>query len=128
MKKVSFWAGAVFLVLLLASCDEVTGSQNAYNFGIHTFNGSSTAQMQVENYLKNLGIPWGTKFYTGTDTADTDKQARSDFTAAIAKIDEGKLGSIAVNSSNRSLSFTYAVYASGNDKDPLDSYTYILLW
>jgi hypothetical protein len=120
MKKL-FLTGAVFVLLWLSSCDEITGGQTAYNFGLT--NCSFTAQTQVEDYLKNeLGLPWGTKFYTGTDTADTDKQARSDFTAAVAKIRKTRLNDIA---GTGSLSFTYAVYTSGNDKNPLDSYTYM---
>jgi hypothetical protein len=124
MKKL-FLAGAVFLLLLLASCGEVTDSQTAYNFGLTNFTGSFTAQTQVEDYLKNeLRLPWGIKFYTGNDSADTDKQAISDFDAAAAKIRKTRLDSIA---GTGSFSFTYAVYTSGSEKNPLDSYTYIYM-
>jgi hypothetical protein len=124
MKRAIFWTFAVLAIFSLVSCEE-TSEENAYSFGLHSFESNSDTLGAVEDYLKkDLALPWGVKVYTGKDKAETDDQAKKVFNAAKAKIDKSRLDKIA---GSDSLSFKYEVYASsadGSSDTPLASYSY----
>jgi ABC-type phosphate/phosphonate transport system substrate-binding protein len=125
MKKVSFLVLAILLVLLVSSCgEEVTSIESAYTFGISSHKGGTgflTAWQEVENYLENeLKLPFGTKVYSGSNTANTDKKAKSEFAAAKVKIDEKRLDTITAGGSK--FQFVYSVRESGGNV--LDEYNY----
>ncbi|WP_418892713.1 hypothetical protein [Limibacterium fermenti] len=99
-------------LLLLTGCEETTSKDNAYSFGISSYNGSLGDLAAIEGYLKGKGAPLSPQIFTGKDDADTDKQAKAAFDKAAAKLSRDEIKELGLSSS---ASFTYSA-ARSDDK------------
>ncbi|MDR0507745.1 MAG: hypothetical protein LBH32_13150 [Dysgonamonadaceae bacterium] len=89
-------------IILLSGCSENESVENIYIFGVTNFEFSSlTEELElVTGYLKGKGCPVDGLRFKGKDYADTDKQAKAAFDAAVAKISKQEIAELGLHESS----------------------------
>lgn len=110
MKKItrSFFAALLGLIALvgLSGCEQENTVQNAYSFGLSSFNKGRLEDINsVNSYLESKGCPLKPQIFTGTSLKDTDAQAAQAFKRYAAKLSYAEIDALGLW---KGTTFTYS--------------------